>query len=199
MDHDATSTARNHPVIGLLVRLLELALIVAMGALVIDVLWGVLSRMLAKWGMIDNPSSWTEELARYLMIWVGLLGACLAFEKKAHLGVDYFVGKFEPAGRKVLRLTALAVVLGFAIAALIIGGWQLVSRTLELKQTTPTLGIPKGWIYLAVPVSGVFTVIFTLAQMLDVIREKDDAEPIAEAEAPGSAGAAELPKEGGEA
>ena len=127
--------------------------------------------MFAKWGLLESQSSWTEELARYLMIWVGLLGACLAFEKRAHLGVDYFVGKFDPLAAKLLKLVALGVVLLFAVFALIIGGWQLVSRTLELGQMTPTLGIPKGWIYFAVPLSGVFTTIFTLAQMLDVLRE----------------------------
>ena len=57
------------------------------------------------------------------------------------------------------------------IGALIVGGWELVSRTLALKQDTPALGIPKGWVYLAVPISGVFTVIFTLGQMVDVVRE----------------------------
>jgi TRAP-type C4-dicarboxylate transport system permease small subunit len=153
-----------------MVRLLEVILIVAMAALVIDVLWGVFSRMFAKWGMLENPSSWTEELARYLLIWVGLLGACLAFEKRAHLGVDYFVGKFHPIGAKLLTLASLFVVLLFAILPLLVGGLQLVTRTLELGQMTPTLGIHKAWVYLAVPLSGVFTIIFTLAHMVDVLR-----------------------------
>lgn len=162
---------RRHPAIAVLARLLEVVLILAMGILVIDVLWGVLSRALASWGVLASQSSWTEELARYLMIWVGLLGACLAFEKRAHLGVDYFVGKFHPSGRKLLALSALLVVLLFAITVLVVGGWQLVSRTLALKQLAPALGIPKGWVYMAVPISGVFTSIFTLGQMLDVLRE----------------------------
>jgi TRAP-type C4-dicarboxylate transport system permease small subunit len=168
---DTENITRRHPVIAVLTRLLEVLLIVAMGVLVIDVLWGVLSRALASWGVLDSQSSWTEELARYLMIWVGLLGACLAFEKKAHLGVDYFVGKFHPAGRKILALGALSIVLFFAIGVLVVGGWELVSRTLALKQVAPALGIPKGLVYLAVPISGVFTAIFTLTQMLDVLRD----------------------------
>ncbi len=174
MDEHATSSARHHPLISILVRVLEWALIIAMAALVLDVLWGVFSRMLARWGVMESQSSWTEELARYLMIWVGLLGACLAFEKYAHLGVDYFVGLFDATARKILRLGALAVVLAFAIGALLMGGWQLVTRTLELEQMTPTLGIPKGWIYLVVPISGVFTALFTMAQMLDVLRERPE-------------------------
>ncbi|TWT79291.1 2,3-diketo-L-gulonate TRAP transporter small permease protein YiaM [Planctomycetes bacterium CA13] len=160
--------------LAILTRLLELTLILAMGFLVIDVLWGVFSRMLASWGMLARQSSWTEELARYLMIWVGLLGASLAFESRSHLGVDYFVGKFHPAGRKILKLGALLVVLLFAIGVLLIGGWQLVSRTLALKQDTPALGIPKGWVYLAVPISGVFTSLFTLGHMWDVLCDRDE-------------------------
>jgi TRAP-type C4-dicarboxylate transport system permease small subunit len=173
-EHMPASSIRNHPFISILVRVLEWVLIIAMAALVLDVLWGVFSRMLARWGVMESQSSWTEELARYLMIWVGLLGACLAFEKYAHLGVDYFVGLFDATARKILKLAALAVVLTFAIGALLIGGWQLVTRTLELGQMTPTLGIPKGWIYLVVPISGLFTALFTMAQMLEVLREKSD-------------------------
>jgi TRAP-type C4-dicarboxylate transport system permease small subunit len=171
---ETRTTARRHPFINLLTRLLEIVLIITMGALVIDVLWGVLSRMLAGWGIIARQSSWTEELARYLMIWVGLLGACLAFESRAHLGVDYLVGKFHTSARKVLRLGALLVVLLFAVGVLLVGGWELVTRTLALKQDTPALGIPKGWVYLVVPISGVFTVIFTLGHMLDVLRGQDE-------------------------
>ena len=161
-----------HPVIEGLTRLLERLLMVTMGILVVDVLWGVLSRILAGWGILASQSSWTEELARYLMIWVGLLGASLAFEKRAHLGVDYFVGKLHPAGQKLLRLASLLVILLFAFGVLGIGGWELVSRTLALKQDTPALGIPKGWVYLAAPISGVFTVIFTLGHLRDVLQNR---------------------------
>jgi TRAP-type C4-dicarboxylate transport system permease small subunit len=167
MDYSPT---KRHPVIGILAKALEYLLILAMAILVLNVIWGVLARMLVTAGILERQSNWTEELARFLMIWVGLLGACLAFEKKAHLGVDFFVGKFHPSAQKILQLAALALVLFFAVAILCIGGWELVSRTLALKQMTPALGIPKGWIYLAVPISGFFTVIFTLAQMVDVIR-----------------------------
>jgi TRAP-type C4-dicarboxylate transport system permease small subunit len=159
-----------HPVIGLLARALEYLLILAMAILVLNVIWGVLARMLVTTGFLERQSNWTEELARFLMIWVGLLGASLAFEKKAHLGVDFFVGKFHPTAQKILQLATLLVVLLFAIGVLCIGGWELVTRTLALKQETPALGIPKGWVYLAVPISGFFTIIFTLVQMLDVIR-----------------------------
>jgi TRAP-type C4-dicarboxylate transport system permease small subunit len=176
-----TSTApTRHPVIGGLTRLLEMLLIVTMGILVIDVLWGVLSRILAGWGVLASQSSWTEELARYLMIWVGLLGASLAFEKRAHLGVDYFVGKLHPTGQKLLRLATFLVILLFAVGVLVIGGWELVSRTLALKQDTPALGIPKGWVYLAVPISGVFTVIFTVGHTLDVLRNQQLISPTSE-------------------
>jgi len=178
MDYSIQSSARRSPVLSFFVRLLEIILIVAMAALVLDVLWGVFSRMFAKWGWLESQSSWTEELARYLMIWVGLLGASLAFEKRAHLGVDYFVGKFDPAARKILKVSALGVVLLFAVFGLIVGGWQLVSRTLELGQMTPTLGISKAWVYLAVPLSGVFTVIFTSAQIFDVLNGTEVGLPI---------------------
>jgi len=169
----ATASAPQHPIIRALTRLLEWLLIISMAVLTLDVLWGVFSRWLASWGWMDGQASWTEELARYLMIWVGLLGGSLAFQHRAHLGVDYLVGKFDPSGQKILRLGALAVVLLFAIGVLVIGGWQLVSRTLELKQDTPALGIPKGWVYLCVPISGVFVVIFTLVQMFDACRGQD--------------------------
>jgi TRAP-type C4-dicarboxylate transport system permease small subunit len=179
MEHE--KPIQRHPFLTVLTRMLEYALIVAMGLLVIDVLWGVFSRMLASWGILSSQSSWTEELARYLMIWVGLLGASLAFESRSHLGVDYFVGKFDPAGRKILKLAALFVVLVFAVGVLMIGGWQLVSRTLALKQDTPALGIPKGWVYLAVPISGVFTALFTLGHLLDVLRDRDETpQPLEE-------------------
>lgn len=140
-----------------LTRVLEWAIIVVMAALVLDVLWGVFSRHL-----LHSQSGWTEELARFLLIWVGLLGASLGFGQGAHLGVDYFVGKLHPGGRVILEVTAHVVVFAFAVGVLIWGGWALAWQTFDLGQITPALGLRKGYVYLAVPVSGVFIALFTL-------------------------------------
>lgn len=159
------------PIMRWITRVLEWLLIGAMAVLVFDVLWGVVSRH-----VLSAQSSWTEELARFLLIWVGLLGASLAFQRHAHLGVDYFVDKLHASGGRILKIVVLLLVLAFAISVLIGGGWILVTKTLAMGQTTPALGIPKGWVYLAVPVSGVFTVLFTLHQLVAVCRGGADKE-----------------------
>ena len=71
-----------------LCRLLEAALILAVVVLVVDVLWGVFTRK-----VLGDQAQWSEELARFLLIWISLLGGAVAFGEKAHLGVDYFVIK----------------------------------------------------------------------------------------------------------
>jgi TRAP-type C4-dicarboxylate transport system permease small subunit len=160
-----------------LLRLLDYLLITAMALLVLDVLWGVLSRMLGTlraWlGTHDihafflptGQSPWTEELARFLLIWVGMLGAALAFSRSGHLGVDYFVGKLHEDARRWMRIFVWMVVIFFAAVILCDGGWSLVQRTLEMGQETPALGIRKGWVYLAVPLSGAFTILFGLVNL----------------------------------
>jgi len=72
-------------------RLLEIVLVLAVLVLVLDVLWGVFTRY--AWG---EQAKWSEELARFLLIWISLLGGAVAFGEKAHLGVDYFVGLMDP-------------------------------------------------------------------------------------------------------
>ena len=69
---------------------LEVLVMVAVAVLVIDVLWQVFTRFI-----MGDPSSWTEELATFLLIWVALLGSAVALGRGAHLGIDYFDGKLE--------------------------------------------------------------------------------------------------------
>jgi TRAP-type C4-dicarboxylate transport system permease small subunit len=165
-----------------LTRLLELLLIAAMAVLVLDVLWGVLSRLLAGLGLLARQSSQTEELARFLLIWVGLLGASLAFQQNAHLGLDYVVGKFHPAAQKLLEVSALLLVLLFAVVVLGLGGWDLMRRTFAMQQIAPALGVAKGWVYLAVPLSGAFTALFTVVHIADVLRGQEPHPRPAETE-----------------
>ena len=127
-----------------------------MAVLVIDVLWQVFTRY-----VLHSPSSWTEELATFLMIWVGLLGASVGLNRGAHLGIDYFVQKL-PTRRRLLTEVAVFTCTGlFSLSALGVGGTMLVARTLGLGQTSPALGLSMGYVYLALPISGFFLTLYS--------------------------------------
>jgi TRAP-type C4-dicarboxylate transport system permease small subunit len=85
-------------------RLLETLVMVAVAVMVVDVLWQVFTRFI-----LNNPSSWTEELAIFLLIWVALLGAAVALNRGAHLGIDYFVGKLRCSSSLAYRYFRFAL------------------------------------------------------------------------------------------
>jgi TRAP-type C4-dicarboxylate transport system permease small subunit len=143
---------------------LEWMLIVAVALLVVDVVWGVFTRY-----VMGEQAKWSEELARFLLIWVALLGGAVAFGTKGHLGVDYFVGKFHPEARKLLAVVAHLVVLFFAVAIFLYGGSRVVSDALTLEQTTTALPLKMGHIYLALPLAGVFMVLFTIENLIETL------------------------------
>lgn len=169
----------------LLMKLLEKALIVLMAALVIDVLWGVITRSIGAlvawlghrgieaWAFLPTgQSKWTEELAIYLLIWVSLLGASVAYAAKAHLGVDYLVSKLDPAAARLMEVLVNLTVAFFVSAAFIWGGYVLVSETLAANQLSPTLAIKVGYIYLAVPISGFFMLLFAAESIIEIVSGK---------------------------
>ena len=125
--------------------------------LVVDVLWQVCSRY-----VFSSPSSWTEELATFLLIWVGLLGAAVAFREHAHLGIEYLPARMSPRIRCAVEVLALASTALFCVLVLVYGGATLVIRTVSLLQTSPALGLPMGYVYLALPVGGFFMTVYSL-------------------------------------
>lgn len=159
-------------------------LIVAVFMLVASVVWGVLTRSIGSlvvkmagdsgwepWSWLPTgQATWTEEIARFLLIWVSLLGGAVAFGTKGHLGVDYFVGKFDPDARKLMMLVSHLIVLFFAAAVFLYGGWRVVSDTLILGQKTSSLSFLKmGHVYLALPIAGVFMVLFAIENLIETL------------------------------
>lgn len=145
-----------------IVRGLELLTIVLFGSLVLDVLWGVLSRY---WPGIV-PSDWTEELGIFLLVWVSLLGSALTYREHGHLGVDYLIAKFDPAAQRLTGAVVEICVFVFAAFALCYGGYLLVSETLAAGQLTPVLQWKAGYMYIAVPLSGFFIAAFCIEHLL---------------------------------
>lgn len=145
-----------------IVRGLEWFTIGLFALLVLDVLWGVLSRYIP--GI--RPSDWTEELAVYLLVWVSLFGAALTYRGYGHLGVDYFVSKLDPAAQRLVAVIVELAVLLFAGFAFCYGGWRLVADTLGANQLTPVLQWKIGYLYSAVPLSGLFFCAFAVEHLL---------------------------------
>jgi TRAP-type C4-dicarboxylate transport system permease small subunit len=131
---------------GLLAALLAL--------MVASVTWQVISRYL-----LGNPSGWTEELARFLLIWIGLFGGALAYHRRLHLGLDLLADRLDGAALAWQRRAVDTCVLIFAVSILIIGGSSLVGLTYELAQYSPALGLPMSFVYLSLPFSGLLIAI----------------------------------------
>lgn len=146
-------------------RILAVMLIVLMGAAVLNVLWQVITR----W-VLDDPSSYTEELARYLLIWVGLLGAAYAAGKKMHLAIDILPTKLEGRNRHILEIVIDAFVLLFAVFVMIVGGIRLMSLTLLMGQTSAALGVQLGYVYSVIPLAGFLIAFYAVESIAERIR-----------------------------
>lgn len=133
--------------------------------MVMTVTWQVLSRYILR-----APSSLTEEIARFQLIWLGLLGAVYTFRNRMHVGIDILVSPLEGKKRLVAEMIALISVLAFAVLILIYGGSRLVGLTYELNQTSAALGVKMAYIYSIIPISGILMVIYALHYILDVVR-----------------------------
>ena len=138
-------------------RILATFVTILMGILVLNVLWQVASRYL-----LGDPSSFTDELAGFLLIWVGLLGATYITGKKEHLAIDLLHHKLSPKGKITVNLVINILIALFALVVLVIGGGNLVYITLYLKQISSALQIPIGYVYIVLPLSGVFIMYYAI-------------------------------------
>lgn len=143
-------------------KILEIFLVLLLAILVIDVVWQVVSRYI-----LNSPSSFTDELARILLIWVGILGAAWATGKKMHLAIDYFIDKFNKRNRIIIgKLINISVAL-FAFFVMIIGGGNLIYMLLKLGNTTAALSLPIGYVYSVIPLSGLLIVFYSLYHIFE--------------------------------
>jgi len=111
----------------------------------------------------DNPSSFTEELSRYLMVWLGILGAGYVAGRNEHIAIDFFIRKLSPKIKYIVYQLIRWSIISFAVFGFIIGGGNLVFITFTLKQYSPSLGIPLGLVYLIIPFSGLLIVYYKLS------------------------------------
>ena len=152
-------------------RVLEWTLIVFMAANVLNVLWQVFTRFVLK-----NPSSFTEELARYLLIWVGLLGASYVAGKKMHLAIDIVVNRLKGRARLWAEYLIEALIFIFAFFVMVFGGVRLVTITLTLNQISAVLRLKLGYVYLVLPLSGLIIMSYSLLFIAEIYRKQKESQ-----------------------
>lgn len=152
-------------------KILEIFLVVIMAVLVIDVLWQVASRFI-----LNDPSSFTDELAGFLLIWVGLFGAAYASGKKQHLAIDLLPQKLPPAKRKYLDAVINFMIVVFAVIVMVIGGSRLVYITLDLNQVSSALQLHLGYVYLVLPISGILITYYAIDDIVNGLKKSPSSE-----------------------
>ncbi|WP_331497731.1 TRAP transporter small permease [Flavivirga spongiicola] len=137
-------------------------LVIIMAVMVVNVLWQVFTRF-----VIGTPSSFTDELARYLMIWVGVLGAAYISGRRMHVAIDLLPTRLNKEGQQKLKIISNSIIILFCFFAMVIGGVRLVYITFTLEQYSPALQIPLAVVYLVIPISGLLIIYYKISDILN--------------------------------
>lgn len=142
-------------------KVLANILVIIMSVMTLNVLWQVASRYI-----LGSPSPFTDELARYLMIWIGILGAAYVSGRNMHVAIDVLPQRFSPVVQKRLMLVVRLLIILFCLLAMVIGGSRLVYITYVLGQNSPALQVPLAVVYAVIPISGLLIIFYKTSDIL---------------------------------
>jgi TRAP-type C4-dicarboxylate transport system permease small subunit len=148
-------------------KFLEWFMIIIFALLVLDVLFQVFSRYL-----LGRSFTWTEEFARFSLIWLTIIGAAYLNAKREHLSMDFLYEKLSLGTKRKVSILVEIFIFLFALIIMTIGGFNLVYTTLHLEQLSGTLRIPLGYVYAILPFSGLLIMCFSIYHISTIYSNK---------------------------
>ena len=142
-------------------KFLETGLSILMGLMVVNVLWQIASRYI-----VNEPSGFTDELSRFMLIWIGLLGAAYASGKNMHVAIDLLAHRLSLKQRKIQLLLIKFLIFSFALTVLIFGGIRLVFISFHLGQLSSAMQVSLGYVYLVLPLSGLLICYYSFSDFI---------------------------------
>lgn len=118
---------------------------------------------------------WTEEVARFLLVWITFLGATLAFRHGRHIAVTFVVDALPDRLRRLARMAAMLVVLGFMIALIVIGYRYMQVQSF---QKSASLRLSMTWVYAVIPLSAAVMAWYALADLIRLGVHRGARDPI---------------------
>lgn len=153
-------------------RLAAYPCIAATGAMTIVVLLGVFFRYI-----VQQPLSWSEEVARYLMIWAASLAISIGIMRREHLGITFLIGRFPPSVQKYIAVLVNLCVLWFLWVLTKFGYFMALEGRTQLSPILARYGISMVWSLSAIPVAGALAMIQTILQILiDLFGKKEELD-----------------------
>ena len=127
--------------------------------------WQVFTRY-----VLNNPSTWSEELVGYLFAWASLFGASLITGERGHMNIPVVAEKMPAAAQKFFAIFAELIAMAFSLIILVYGGYRIT--LLAMGQMTSSLGVAVGVFYVAMPVCGVINILYTILNIYDICKGK---------------------------
>ncbi|WP_319517564.1 TRAP transporter small permease [uncultured Martelella sp.] len=113
---------------------------------------------------------WTEEVARFLLIWTTFLGATLAFQQGRHIAVSILRDRLPPLPRRIVALAGTLVILAFLVMLAIIGTRYM---NVQSFQRSPSLRLSMFWVYAVMPVSAVLMAVLAVIDVVRILAGKE--------------------------
>ncbi len=145
--------------------ILSRLVIIVMTVLVIDVLLQVVAGIFIS---ESNPFSFTDELAEFLLIWVGLLGAAYVSGQKQHLAIELINNKLSERNLLRLKIFINVLIIMFAALILAVGGIRFVIINIKLEQLSAAMQLPMWYVYLGLPLSGMFIIYYAMDDIVEL-------------------------------
>ncbi len=155
-------------------KVIETVCMILLVLMVVLATWQIITRYI-----LNNPSTITEDLLIYSFVWMSLLGSAYVFGKKDHMTMVFLRQKLEGKSDSMklgLNIMTELVVMVFSVLVLVFGGIQI--SMLAMGQVSPALGISMGYIYLALPLSGIITIIYNILNLADLKKEVSESKKI---------------------
>jgi TRAP-type C4-dicarboxylate transport system permease small subunit len=114
--------------------------------------------------VFGHPITWTEELSRYLFVWVVFVGAGVAERDRAHITLDFLTSRFPPRLNYWLGLANGVLCIAMVVTLFVWHGWSLTR--VSMRQQSPFGGPPVGFATLAIPVGGLLMIVNILRAAL---------------------------------
>lgn len=145
-------------------KILETVLAILVAVMVIGCFWQVFTRF-----VLNNPSKYTEELLRYLLIWMTMLGVPYAYGKNSHLSINLAIKTFTEKGKVMTNIGIELLVLFLSVFVMIIGGWMVMTNS--AGQISPAMHMPMQLYYACVPLGGVLMVFYGLNRLVGCLKQ----------------------------